>query len=129
MIKRLLAVSLSFVCVCAAEVAAGAYAGKWNSDQQSGDLHFTLTKATDGSWTGEAGFTNDQGEVAAKVKSVKVDGDELEIVITFDDGGAPMHAALKGKRTSDKIDGTYTAMSEDGTKAGEGTWSVKPVAK
>jgi hypothetical protein len=101
---------------------AGKYAGTWKSDPDSGgDLSLTL-KQDSAVWSGEASFTFQGGAIATAVKSLKVDGTNIEIVLGWEIDGTPGVSRLTGIFSNNALRGTYESETPDGTTTG--TWAV-----
>ena len=110
------------LCVAAAGVA-GTYKGSW-SGAASGDFRLKLEQ-TDGEWKADIVFTMGTDEVKTKIKSVKVDGDKVDIVYDFDLQGNALESTVAGQLTGKTMEGTYkTKTVADGSPVDEGTWKV-----
>ena len=77
----------------------------------------------DGKWKAEAGFDIGGTDVPCTVKSLKIDGDAIEVEYDWDFQGAKVTSHLTGKRKDRAMDGTYKAGSAD-QAVGTGTWKL-----
>jgi hypothetical protein len=120
------------LCVSAALVGAqakdsgwtGTWAGTWSGESGgSGSMRVKLSPA-DGQWTGEAGFTLDGADVPTVMKSVKIDGDNIEFEYAFDLQGYKLLSHLTGKRKDRAVEGSYKTTAEDGSGVDAGTWKL-----
>lgn len=117
-------------CVALAAVAeplaVGTYRGKYEgSSGSSGDFQVTLAKGAGGEWTGSVLFTLSGQEVKCKVTSVKIDGDKLKMVYSFDLQGTMLESTIDGALSDGKLGGKYrTQVTGDGSVVDEGSWST-----
>jgi hypothetical protein len=122
----ILAVLLCTVLVCAQAGDAGwagSWAGSWDDGGgNSGGMKLKLVKA-DGKWTAEAGFDIGGQDVPCKVKSLKIDGDSIEVAYDWDFQGTAVTSTLTGKRKDRSMEGTYKAGAAD-QAIGTGTWKL-----
>ncbi len=128
----LLALAFSVVSpAVAAETAAkpaatqaafkGAFAGKWQGQNNIGGVLKLDFKA--GAKLGaDVLFVYEGTDVRAQTKSLKVEGDKIELVITWEIQGTSASTKLVGSLKGNEIAGTYesTAAEEPAT----GKWSV-----
>ncbi len=103
---------------------AGNYKGTW-SGGGSGDIRISLQPGEGGEWKSTITFTFDGSEVQTKVTSVKVDGDKVKIVYTFDLQGNALESTVTGAVKGRTMEGTYsTKAAADGSAVDEGTWKA-----
>src|SRR4051812_10500616 len=62
---------------------AGDFAGTWKGAGDSGGKLRLKLKPAGAEWAGEASFTFQDAEVSAKVKSIKVDGTKVVLVLEY----------------------------------------------
>jgi hypothetical protein len=77
-------------------------------------------KADETGWAGEASFTFQGKEIPATVKSVKVEGAKVVLVLEYGIEGNAGGSTLTGELAADKLAGTFA--TNDGGEGG--TWSV-----
>jgi opacity protein-like surface antigen len=126
-----LLVLLSAVLVCAQAADSrqsdnwtGSWAGAWNGESGgSGDMRLKLSQV-DGQWKGEAGFSMDGADVPTVVKSLKIDGDNIEFEYSFELQGYKLISHLTGKRTARTIEGFYKTSADDGSDVDTGKWKL-----
>src|SRR5882757_1438621 len=84
---------------------AGKFAGTWTSggSGNGGELHMQFTSGGNGEWTSQSSFTIEGQEIKTQQVSVKVTGDDLEVVFAYDIQGAKLHSTMKGTLSGDKI--------------------------
>jgi hypothetical protein len=130
----LLALAFSVVSpVVAAETAAkpaatqaafkGAFAGKWQGQNNIGGvLKLDFKAGADAKLGADVLFVYEGTDVRAQTKSLKVEGDKIELVITWEIQGTFASTKLVGSLKGNDIAGTYesTAAEEPAT----GKWSV-----
>ena len=130
----LLALAFSVVSpVFAAETAAkpaatkaafkGAFAGKWQGQNNiSGVLKLDFKAGADSKLGADVLFVYEGTDVHAQTKSLKVEGEKIELVITWEIQGTSASTKLVGTLKGNDIAGTYesTAAEEPAT----GKWSV-----
>lgn len=102
---------------------AGQYTGTWRqNDEVNGTLRLNLAPVDAFSWTVEASFTYEGGEVPTKLKSIRVDGSKIEFAFSWEIQGTPGLSKLSGEWTNDRLEGKYS--SESGGNITAGTWKV-----
>jgi uncharacterized protein involved in outer membrane biogenesis len=105
---------------------AGEFSGQWNGENgASGALKLKFTLGKDSVWTSEATFTFEGVEVPTIAKSLRVDGDKIEVVFAWEVQGTAASSTLKGKRNGDELEGTYDSTTAE--RAAAGTWKVTRV--
>ncbi|MDP8979787.1 MAG: hypothetical protein M3O35_04250 [Acidobacteriota bacterium] len=120
---RTLILSLVTAIVLFAGVA-GNYKGTW-SGGGSGDIRISLQPGEGGEWKSTVTFTFDGSEVQTKVTSVKVDGNKVKIVYTFDLQGNILESTVTGEVKGRTMEGAYsTKAAADGSAVDEGTWKA-----
>jgi hypothetical protein len=106
-----------------AATLAGDYAGKWKGENEAGgNVRLTL-KQTDGKWAAEAVFSYEGTDIPTTTKSLKVDGNAIELVIAWEVQGVSSTSTLKGELKGDTIAGKYDSATAE--SAATGTWSAK----
>src|SRR5215475_12181945 len=84
----------------------GTYKGTWTSDNQGGgDLTMSFSSDS-GSLKAEVSFTNEGETVKCDVKSVKLDGSKLLLVMDYG-GGDRNEAIVSGVLDGKLLSGTY----------------------
>jgi len=130
----LLALAFSVVSpVLAAETSAkptaakaafnGAFTGKWQGQNNIGGvLKLDFKSGTDAKLGADVLFVYEGTDVRAQTKSLKVEGEKIELVITWEIQGTFASTKLVGTLKGNDIAGTYesTAAEEPAT----GKWSV-----
>ena len=108
----------------AAEVPAGTYIGTW-SGAASGEFRLMLTQDGDKAWKAEVVFTLGNDEVKTQMKSVKVDGNHINVVYQYDLQGTVLQSNVSGELNGKTLTGDYKATSvADGSAVDEGTWKA-----
>jgi len=103
----------------------GTYKGTWSGSGGGGDFTITLTKSDAGDWKGDVTFGFGGETVKTKVTSVKVDGDKLTVVYTFDLQGTALESTVSGELKDGAISGGYhTKALADNSAVDEGTWKA-----
>jgi hypothetical protein len=120
-------VFLVFALLACAQSNDSGWAGNWAGDWSgasggAGALKLKLAQV-DGKWTAETSFSLGDQEVPVTVKSIKIDGDSLEIVDEFDLQGNKLSSTLTGKRTGKSIEGKYRTTAGD-AEADSGVWKA-----
>ncbi|MEI8090057.1 MAG: hypothetical protein WCG63_10760 [Opitutaceae bacterium] len=130
----LLALAFSVVSpVVAAETSAkpaatkaafkGAFTGKWQGQNNIGGvLKLDFKAGADGKLGADVLFVYEGTDVHAQTKSLKIEGEKIELVITWEIQGTFASTKLVGTLKGKDIAGTYqsTAAEEPAT----GKWSV-----
>jgi len=130
----LIALAISVVSpVIAAETSAkptaakaafnGAFTGKWQGQNNIGGvLKLDFKSGTDAKLGADVLFVYEGTDVRAQTKSLKVEGEKIELVITWEIQGTFASTKLVGTLKGNDIAGTYesTAAEEPAT----GKWSV-----
>jgi hypothetical protein len=120
----LLLVSLSvLVGAQSSDSWSGSWAGTWTGQSGSGDMRVKLSQA-DGQWKAEAVFTIEGADVPTAVKSLKIDGDSIDVEYSFDLQGYKLISHLTGKRKDRAAEGSYKTSAEDGSDVDTGTWKL-----
>jgi hypothetical protein len=123
---RLLAVAVvAFTALLYADVA-GKFAGTWTSgaNSNSGDLRMSFTGSGSGDYAAQSSFTYQGQEIKTAPVSVKITGDQVEVVFSFDIEGAKLHSTMRGTLTGDKIKGKYVSQDDGGQPVDEGVWEA-----
>src|SRR5437667_7061874 len=101
---------------------AGTYTGDWTGGAASGDFKLKLEEA-DGKWSCEASFTLSGADVKTVTKSVKVDGNKVEVKYEFDLQGNKLMSTITGQLQGRTLEGKYeTVTVPDGGPVDAGTW-------
>jgi hypothetical protein len=104
---------------------AGTYKGTWSGSGGGGDMNITLTQS-DSDWKADASFTLGGETVKTKVTTIKVDGNKLTLVYTFDLQGNILESSMKGELKDGVFSGDYqTKAIADGSAVDSGTWTAK----
>jgi hypothetical protein len=113
----------AFIGVAFASDVNGTYKGTWVSDNQGGgDLTMSFTGDSD-SLKAEVSFTNEGETIKCDVKSVKLDGSKLLLVMEYGIEGNRYGATLSGVVDGKLLSGTYKSKSLADDSAGDtGTW-------
>lgn len=107
---------------------AGDYAGQWRAQNEAGGaLKLKFSQNKESAWTAEAVFTFDGNDVPAATKSLKVEGNKIDLVIGWEIQGTAATSHLKGELKDDKLEGTYDSTTAEG--AGVGTWKTTRTPK
>ena len=103
---------------------AGSWAGTWNGESGgSGELRMKLSKSGD-QWKAEADFSLSGADVPCVVKSLKIDGDKLEIEYDFELQGYKVTSKLTGTRKDKTMEGTYKTTGPDSSPVDTGKWKL-----
>lgn len=107
-------------------ISPGKYAGKWQgASGASGEFRLTLTQAEEGKWTAEVSFAFGGQDVKCKVKSVRVEGEQVGVVYSFDLQGFELESTIEGKAAGNRLEGSYkTRALADGSTVDEGAWQT-----
>src|SRR5581483_5902403 len=114
---------IAFIGLAFASGLNGTYKGTWVSDNQGGgDLSMSFSGDSD-SLKAEVSFTNEGETIKCDVKSVKLDGSKLLLVMEYGDEGNRYEATLSGVVDGKLLSGTYKTKSLADDSAGDtGTW-------
>jgi hypothetical protein len=113
-----------FIGLAFASDLDGTYKGTWASDNQGGgDLTMSFSGDSD-SLKAEVSFTNEGQTVKCDVKSVKLDGSKLLLVMDYGEGGR-YEAIVSGVLHDKMLSGTYkTKPLADDSPGDTGTWKI-----
>ncbi len=106
---------------------AGTYVGDWSSNGVGGGGSFRLTlrSLAEGKWECEVTFTIGEREVKTTVKSLKIDGSQIEVSYEFDISGNQLRSTIQGQLKGSKMEGAYhTIVVPDGPAVDEGAWKA-----
>jgi hypothetical protein len=107
---------------------AGDYAGQWRAQNDAGGaLKLKFTQNKEAAWSAEATFSFEGTDVATTTKSLKVEGNKIDLVIGWEVQGTAATSHLKGELKDDKLEGTYDSTTAEG--AGTGTWKTTRTPK
>jgi hypothetical protein len=122
---RLFFALIAFVGLAFGTGLNGTYKGTWVSDDQGGgDLTLSFSGNSD-SLQAEVSFTNEGETINCDVKSVKLDGSKLLLVINYGLEGNHYEAILSGVLDGTTLSGTYkTRLLADDSAGDTGTWKV-----
>lgn len=114
---------IPFIGLAVASDLNGTYKGTWVSDNQGGgDLTMSFRGDPD-SLKAEVSFTNEGETIKCDVKSVKLDGSKLLLVMEYGVEGSRYEATLSGVVDGKLVSGTYKTKSLADDSAGDtGTW-------
>jgi len=88
-------------------------------------MNITITQSGD-DWKADASFTLSGETVKTKVTTIKVDGNKLTLVYTFDLQGNILESTMKGELKEGTFSGDYqTKATADGSAVDAGTWTAK----
>jgi hypothetical protein len=131
----LLALALSMVSpALAAETSAkptatnpaafkGAFAGKWQGQNNTGGvLKLDFKPGADAKLGADVLFVYEGVDVRAQTKSLKVEGDKIELVITWEIQGTFASTKLVGSLKGNDIAGTYESTAAE--EPAKGKWMV-----
>jgi hypothetical protein len=108
---------------------AGTYTGDWTGGTASGNILLKFEQA-EGKWSCEASFTLSGADVKTVTKSVKVDGNKIEVKYEFDLQGNKLMSTVTGQLQGRTLEGKYeTVTVPDGGPVDAGTWKAKAAAK
>ena len=119
----LFCVLIAFIGLAFAGDLSGTYKGSWLSDNQGGgDLTMSF-RGDSGSLKADVSFTNEGETIKCDVKSVKLDGSKLLLVMDYGDQGNRFEATLSGVVNGKLLSGTYKTKSlADDSTGDTGTW-------
>ncbi len=119
---------IAFVGLAFAGDLKGTYKGTWASDNQgSGDLTMSFTGDSD-SLKAEVSFTNEGETIKCDVKSVKLDGSKLLLVMDYGVESSRYEATLSGVVDGKLLSGTYKTKSLADVSAGDtGSWKISAI--
>lgn len=104
---------------------AGSYKGTWSGSGGGGDFIITLTQSGS-DWKADITFGFSGESVKTKVTSLKVDGDKMTCVYTFDLQGNVLESTVKGTLKDGVLGGEYSTKAvADGSAVDAGTWTTK----
>ena len=107
---------------------AGRYTGTWTSaaSGEGGKIEVTLTPAASGAWSAESSFTYHGQDVKTKPVSVKVEGDQIDVVFEYDLDGALLHSRLQGAVAGKTIKGKYisSVAADSSQQVDTGAWEA-----
>lgn len=102
---------------------AGKFTGEWKGkEDSSGALRITFKQDDAGAWSAEAAFTFEGNEVPVKTKSLKVEGEKVEVVFEWQIQGTNGQSKLTGELKGNKLEGKYDSNVAEA--ASSGTWSL-----
>jgi hypothetical protein len=102
---------------------AGKYTGEWKGkEDSSGALRISFKQDDAGAWSAEAAFTFEGNEVPVKTKSLKVEGEKVEVVFEWSIQGTNGQSKLTGELKGNKLEGKYDSNVAEA--ASSGTWSL-----
>jgi hypothetical protein len=111
----------------AAAAPNGEYKGSWKGrDDSSGDLRIKFATGADSKLTAEAVFTFEGTAVPTRTKTLKVEGNRVELAFAWDVQGVSATSKLTGEIKGDRLEGTYESSTAEG--AATGSWSVTRAA-
>jgi hypothetical protein len=122
--RRLALLFFGLLCPLLGAIPPGTYIGTW-SGAASGEFRMKLTTGDDGKLNAEVMFTMGTNEVQTKIVSLKVDGDQLNVVYQYDLQGTKLQSDVRGELKDNTLSGTYKAtLVNEGTAVDEGTWTA-----
>ena len=116
----------AFVVLAFASDLNGTYKGTWVSDNEGGgDLTMTFSGDSD-SLKAEVSFTNQGETIKCDVKSVKLDGSKLLLIMDYGAEGNRYEATVSGVVDGKLLSGSYKTKSLADDSAGDtGTWKTR----
>jgi hypothetical protein len=109
---------------------SGRYKGEFRSTTSSwsGKIQLTVKPGSDAVQASNVVFTLAGSELKTKIRSLRIDGNQLEISYEFVYDGLPLVSTLKGKLQGDKLEGTYqTSYAGRDEQADEGKFETMQV--
>lgn len=105
---------------------AGEYVGEWHGqDQSTGAVRLKIVGGPNAAWTGSVVFTYGPVDVPTTIKSVRVDGNKVEAVFSWEVEGTAASTKLVGELTGDQMEGSYESTTAEG--AATGKWKATRV--
>ena len=122
--RKLIVVLIAALSCVLAQAPAGTYIGTW-SGAASGEFRIVLSQGEGSAWKAEVVFTLGNDEVKTNMKSVKVEGNKINVVYQYDLQGTTLQSNVVGELKGNTFQGTYKATSvADGSDVDEGTWKA-----
>ena len=122
---RIFVLALVLVIALFAAGLAGSYKGTWSGSGGGGDFTIALTQSGS-DWKADITFGFSGETVKTKVTSLKVDGDKMTCVYTFDLQGNVLESTVKGTLKDGVLGGEYSTKAvADGSSVDAGTWTTK----
>lgn len=114
---------IALVALSFAADLTGTYKGTWVSDNEGGgDLTMSFSGDSN-SLKAQVSFTNQGETVNCDVKSVKVEGSKLLLIMDYGGEGNRYEATLSGVLEGKSLSGTYKTKSlADESRGDTGTW-------
>ncbi|MEI6052320.1 MAG: hypothetical protein WCQ44_06430 [Opitutaceae bacterium] len=101
----------------------GAFAGKWQGQNNTGGvLKLDFKSGADAKLGADVLFVYEGTDVHAQTKSLKVEGDKIELVITWEIQGTFASTKLVGTLKGNDIAGSYESTAAE--EPAKGKWSV-----
>ena len=132
--KSLLALVLLILAGCALPPAgnapaapvsplAGDYAGTWKGGGRArGDLMLRLARPATGDWSAEMELTFEGAKIPAKIKSIRVEGNRVDLEFSLEIQGTALVTRMTGELSGTTLEGKYESDVAEGAAAG--TWTV-----
>jgi hypothetical protein len=119
---------IAFIGLAFASGLNGTYKGTWVSDNQgSGDLTMNFSGDSN-SLKAEVSFTNEGETIKCDIKSVKLDGSKLLLVMDYGAEGNRFEATVSGVLDGKLLSGTYKTKSLANDSEGDtGTWKSSAI--
>jgi len=122
---RILVLALVLALALLAAGLAGSYKGTWSGSGGGGDFIISLTQSG-ADWKADITFSFSGETVKTKVTSLKIDGDKMTAVYTFDLQGNVLESTVKGELKDGVLAGEYSTKAvADGSAVDAGTWTTK----
>lgn len=113
-----------FIGLAFASDLNGTYKGTWVSDNQGrGDLTISFRGRSD-SLRAEVSFTNEGQTIKCDVKSVKLDGSKLLLVMEYGAEGERYELTVSGVVDGKLLSGTYKTRSLADSTGDTGSWKA-----
>jgi hypothetical protein len=118
---------LSSALAAGDDIHAGVYQGAWNGAYGSGNLSMTLARDGKAGFHADMTMSVDPDQMDCDVKSLKVDGANIEIVIEYGNHNR-LQMKFTGTLKGNTIEGRFQT-TQPGTEAvdDEGTWTLERI--
>ncbi|MDQ6678019.1 MAG: hypothetical protein M3Z09_12045 [Acidobacteriota bacterium] len=122
MLKRLAVCFLPLALLVLAGTA-GNYTGTWTSDASGSGGKLMLTFS--GTDLTQASFSYQGQDVKTKPVSLKIIGNQVDVIFEYDLNGSVLRSRMTGTLTGKTIKGKYQSANPDGSSpVDEGAWEV-----
>jgi hypothetical protein len=98
----------------------GEFLGEWRGqDQSSGAVTLKFAPGKDSAWTASVVFTYETVKSPTTTKSVRIDGNRVEVEFAWEVEGTAAATKLVGELKGDQIEGSYASTTAEGAAAGK----------